>query len=390
MSRSVLIKSSAVAVATVAAGVSSLFLSAAPAVAAPPPCGAGTLLAGNICEQTFTSGTSDFTPGPGISNLQVLLVGGGGSGVNHSPGFSIPPATTIPEYGPNGGGGGDVKVVDFSAETSTTLHLTVGGSGGTSSVNDGTTTTTAAGGSSGTDAAGGDSGSGKAGWSTTSPAGAGAGAGASPANEFNGGAGKTPAAVAPSGSIFATDVTCYGGGGAIGFHSGTIGSASCGGGTLTDGATSTSLTAPTVNHGGGGAGGDVGTANAASTAGASGAVVVRWTPPTVTLTFASSHGSAVAPETVTVGAAPTRPTDPVVDGFVFKGWFTDPGLTTPADFSAPLTADATFFPSFGIVLATTGGVISPLEVPLGLGGLGAGIAVVAAVAINRRRARVTL
>jgi uncharacterized repeat protein (TIGR02543 family) len=363
------------AVAGAAAGVSSVFIGGAPA-SADPPCGThGTLLSGNICQETFTSGTATFTPNASMTQLEVLLVGGGGSGLGDSSFGSF-------DYGPGGGGGGAVTVVDFSGDTSDPLTLVVGGEDGISSATNGTTTGTADGGFGSEFGESGESGSGNEGWAGNP--GGGGGASASPASQYDGGAGVTPASVDP-GTLFAGDVTCYGGGGAVGDHGGTIGVATCGGGYVTDGTSTTSVVAPLANSGGGGGAGDGTPKHAGNEAGASGVVVVRWNaPPTVTLTFDNDgHGATVPPELVAEGTDPTKPATPTASGFVFKGWYTDASLTTKADFSVPLTADATFFASWTPALATTGGTVSPLGVPIGVAALGVGVTL--AIAGSRRR-----
>jgi uncharacterized repeat protein (TIGR02543 family) len=317
------------------AGVASLFLGAAPASAASAQCGAGgTLISGNICEQTFTSGSATFTPTAQMSQLEVLLVAGGGTGGD---------STTGNGYAV-GGGGGQVTLVGFGAATSAPLTLTVGGPGLPSTISDGTTTTTAAPGTP-ANTNGGTSGTGKAGvaGSSATPYGAGGGAGASPVGSFTGGAGIVVSSIAAAGSVFSTDANCYGGGGAVGI-SGTAGTATCGGGQPTD-ATSASLIAPTANSGGGG-GGISGVAALSQRQGASGLVVVRWIPP-VTLSFiANGHGAAAAAETFVSGTAPVKPADPTASGWVFNGWFSNAALTVRADFTAPITASTTFYASW--------------------------------------------
>jgi uncharacterized repeat protein (TIGR02543 family) len=383
-------KSVAVVVATATAGISSLFLGASSASAAPTPCGPdGTIVSGNICQEIFGgAGTASFTPSPAMSNLQVLLVGGGGNGENTRIGNSPTPPFEPITYGPNGGGGGQVAVFDFSADaaTSTPLTLVVGGPVQASTATDGTITRTAAAGESATGFGGGASGNGNPGWTTTEPEGSGGGAGAPAPNEFSGGAGTVVDAIAPAGP-FSTDPTCYGGGGAVGLHGGTIGTATCGGGYVTDGATTTTLVEAGENSGGGGGGGDTASVNPGDTSGTSGLVVVRWTVQTVTLTFASDgHGATVAPETVPIGGAPTAPANPTATGFVFKGWYTNAGLTTPADFSAALTTSTTFFAKWDPVLAATGGGYNPMEIPIGIAALAGGL-VLALVGMRRRTPR---
>jgi uncharacterized repeat protein (TIGR02543 family) len=379
-------KSVAVAVATATAGISSMFLGASSASAAPTLCGPdGTLVSGNICQEVFGgAGTASFTPSPAMSDLQVLLVGGGGSGENFNNTFE-PPFT----YGPNGGGGGQVAVFDFSADaaTSTPLTLVVGGPATASTATDGTTTQTADAGENGLLGGAGASGNSNPGW-TSSNEGGGGGSGASPTNGFDGGAGTVVDTIAPAGP-FSADTACYGGGGAVGLHGGTIGMATCGGGFVTDGATTTTVVSPGENSGGGGGGGDAAALNPGDTSGTNGLVVVRWTVQTVTLTFASDgHGATIAPETVPIGGAPTAPANPTATGFVFKGWYTDPGLTTPADFSAALTTSTTFFAKWDPVLAATGGGYNPMEIPVGIAALAGGL-VLAIVGMRRRPIRRT-
>ena len=122
------------------AGISGLIWGAAPAFAGPSPCGTGTLVSGNLCQQTFTATTAtNFTPPAQTTKLEALLVGGGGGGAVQS---SAAPST-------NGyalaGGGGHVKIVDFTASAGSTAPLVVtagaGGVGGTATGAAGATTT---------------------------------------------------------------------------------------------------------------------------------------------------------------------------------------------------------------------------------------------------------
>lgn len=377
MTRSAGRKAVALAVAGAAAGISSVFVGAAPASAFPTPCGPdGTLISGNICEQTFTTpGTATFTPNANMGKLEVLLVGGGATG------FDFDTAGT--GYGPTGGGGGDVKVVDFTGDHSTALDLNIGGQNQDSTVSKGATTHTADSGEPGV-GAGGTSGSGKAGSNVPSAPNGGGGAGASPTSEYNGGAGIVVSSLVGSGSLFNDDADCFGGGGAVGVHGGTIGSASCGGGSVTDGATTTDVVSPEANSGGGGGGGDVDADDSGNTSGAAGLIVVRWQP-TVTLTLAANGHGSTRTEKVNWDSAPAVPADPTATGWVFKGWFTDSTLTTPADFSTPLTTSTTFFASWDPALATTGGGFNAAEIPIGIAALSLGLVLAAAGARRRRR-----
>lgn len=377
------------AVAT--AGVSSVFLGAAPAYAASEACGPsdGVLIAPGVCELVLTSGTSSFTPTAQMTQLEVLLVGAGGAGADQ------------PEPNTNGyaaaGGGGDVRLVDFSGTTDP-LTITVAEpgtpatptdpavAGVTGNVTNGSTTETAA---SGTHAAygddvGGASGNGfpgANGISSTSPYGGGAGAAGSPSGNQNGGAGVIVGDLASAGSLFDTDTRCFGGGGAIG-NSTLQGVAGCGGGAPTD-ATATALTVPTANSGSGGGGLNI-TQPLAARQGASGVAILRWTAANVVLSFnANGHGAAPASQSIVAGNAATRPADPAAAGFAFRGWFTDASLTTPADFSAPVTASTTYFASWA--LPVTGADLNPLQIPLAVGGLAAGAALLVLASRRTRR-----
>jgi len=378
-------KSAAVLSAIGVAGVSTLFLGAAPASAS-PSCGAGTLEAGNVCQEAFTntSAASTFTPTAQMTQLQVLLVGGGGDGAYSG-----------------GGGGGQVEIVDFDGGTAAPLTINVGAGQAPSSVEEGTTTVSALPGTqafSGTPnpspGTSGVSGNGHAGWPENGVGGGGGGASASPTNSLDGGAGLAASSapvVNPAGTattllipLFAGDSTCYGGGGSVGDGT-TDGLASCNSGSV---ATGGALVAPTANFGGG-AGAVTSPSSGSLAAGASGIVVVRWNAtPAVTLTFNNGgHGTAVPTQNLLSGNAPTKPADPAAAGFVFRGWYTDPGLTSPANFASPISASTTFYAAFSPILATTGVTLNPWEIPLGATGLGLGLALVV-LAKRRSRTRV--
>lgn len=82
----------------------------------------------------------------------------------------------------------------------------------------------------------------------------------------------------------------------------------------------------------------VGGLRAATDAGGLGA------PPPVALSFdLAGHATAIANQSVAWATAPTAPTAPAEHGWVFQGWYTDANHTTPFDFTAPITADATAF-----------------------------------------------
>ncbi|RHR11174.1 hypothetical protein DWX58_01590 [Pseudoflavonifractor sp. AF19-9AC] len=64
---------------------------------------------------------------------------------------------------------------------------------------------------------------------------------------------------------------------------------------------------------------------------------------TFTVTFNSNGGSAVASQTVTYNTVATEPAAPTRSGYTFDGWYSDEGLTTVYDFSAPVTSDITLY-----------------------------------------------
>lgn len=337
MTRSSLKRGTAFAAAATV-GLSTLLLGALPAQAAPVTCAYGaTLLSGDICELTITdvSSSTTITPTEEMGTLEALLVGGGGDGVK------LP--NTQDDYGFLGGGGGEVRVVGFDAETPAPLTIAVGAAGIQTSVAQGEITEIARPGVAGDD--GGMSGTG---YLPLEPnnyeSAAGAGAGGRPPALYYGGPGVTPSAAAWPGSLFAnaTD-TCYGGGGAaVDSHTNSATTAPCGGGSFVRGGSSWNIpVAALPNTGGGGIGAH------SATAGASGVVVLRWsvTPdPTASVTFdMQGHGDQVAEQLVVLRQAPVEPATPAASGFRFTGWFYDAQLTEPADFSAPISDAVTFF-----------------------------------------------
>jgi uncharacterized repeat protein (TIGR02543 family) len=388
------VKRTSAAIAVFAtAGVSGLFLGAAPAFAVPSLCGTGTLISTNICEQTFTATTAtNFTPPAQTTKLEALLVGGGGGG-NVAGAF----APSITGYAV-AGGGGEVNIVDFtpSVGSATPLVVTVGAGGSSESAGDTTTVTggpaaSASGGGGASTTTGGASGTntGASISDSGSPAtyyGGGAGAGPSgSATTIDGGAGATISTSFSGDPLFGSDPACYGGGGAA-LESPAVGTASCGGNAPSSDPADSSYPVVNANTGGGGAaslsvgsGGD----------GSDGVVVFRWFAPTYTLTFAADgHGTAPASQAVVQGSAPTRPADPTASGYVFEGWYADAALTTPADFSAPLTASTTFFAKWDPALPETGGGPNPSELPLAIGTLTLGAGLVG-IALYRRKRKVT-
>lgn len=58
-----------------------------------------------------------------------------------------------------------------------------------------------------------------------------------------------------------------------------------------------------------------------------------------TITFDSNGGSAVESQTVKRGMTVAEPTAPTLEGYVFKGWYSNSGLTIAYDFTTPVTTD---------------------------------------------------
>ena len=59
--------------------------------------------------------------------------------------------------------------------------------------------------------------------------------------------------------------------------------------------------------------------------------------------FDTNGGSSIAPEAVAYDTPATRPADPTRPGYIFEGWFIDPALTIPYDFSTPVTSNITLY-----------------------------------------------
>lgn len=64
---------------------------------------------------------------------------------------------------------------------------------------------------------------------------------------------------------------------------------------------------------------------------------------THTVRFETNGGNTVADCTVTCGSAIDQPTDPVRTGYLFKGWYTDSGLSHTYDFSTAVESDFTLY-----------------------------------------------
>lgn len=86
-------------------------------------------------------------------------------------------------------------------------------------------------------------------------------------------------------------------------------------------------------------------------------------------TFAlGGHGTAVNPVDVGYGSRMVAPAAPTASGWNFTGWYTDSALTTPLDFTAPVTTDVTLYAGWAAIptLAASG---SDLALPLTLTGI---------------------
>lgn len=288
------------------AGVGTMFLSAAPATAATANCGpTGTLVSPEVCELVFTeSGT--FTRTAEMTKLEVLLVGAGGNA-------EVEARVTGGEFPSNGyaaaGGGGEVRVVDFS-DASGEIEVGVGTPGGSYSYVEDVDDALYEQAVNGLNGTGGTGGSGNGGASgngnlgqdfvTDSQTAFGAGGGAAePGVGAVGGAGVDVGLLAPADSLFAGYEGCFGGGGGVGFLTTveepvvTLGGAGCGGGYPVDESV-TGLVPPAPNSGGGAGAINYSTGNEADYIGADGVVVVRWPAKVLAATGAQTDVTAMS------------------------------------------------------------------------------------------------
>ena len=66
----------------------------------------------------------------------------------------------------------------------------------------------------------------------------------------------------------------------------------------------------------------------------------KWTRNSYAINL-STDGKGILPQIITeYGEVPTAPEDPVYDGYLFHGWYTDKTYTTPFDFSQPTPAES--------------------------------------------------
>ncbi len=64
--------------------------------------------------------------------------------------------------------------------------------------------------------------------------------------------------------------------------------------------------------------------------------------PVVTFNL-KGHGKTPESQKLEVGGKATKPEDPVIDGWFFRGWHTDEECTTPFDFNTPVTSSITLY-----------------------------------------------
>lgn len=67
------------------------------------------------------------------------------------------------------------------------------------------------------------------------------------------------------------------------------------------------------------------------------------TPVYYTVTFITNGGSNVAAQQVEAGGYVTRPTDPILAGFTFGGWYSNSDLTIPFTFDTPVSTNITLY-----------------------------------------------
>ena len=93
-----------------------------------------------------------------------------------------------------------------------------------------------------------------------------------------------------------------------------------------------------------------------------------------TVTFDSNGGSSVTTQTVNSGGTATRPENPAKSGYTFGNWYSNAGLTTVYNFSAPVTRNITLYAKW---LPNTAGITLNVEQIID------GAPIIAAVTISR-------
>ena len=290
---------------------------------------------------TFSfAGSGTWTVPVGVSNLEVLVVGGGGGcwndsfqsgsgagGMYYGSSYALTPGASISIMvgaGATQGAGGFSQFNNWIAYGGTKgKGYTDGGDQGGYSLNGGTTVVPGNLGyhyspMDGNWCSGG--GAGHAGYKGDAQVG-GAGSACSitgPAVYYAGGGG------APS---------SYASGGGSGINPGGGGS-----GPNVFGGRAFSGVANTGGGGGGGWGGGGG-------GGGSGVIIVAYTnaTPTYTVSFQNNGGTTIASQSVTSGGTATSPTPPTWTGYAFAGWYSNSELAAIYNFTTPITADTTLY-----------------------------------------------
>ena len=85
------------------------------------------------------------------------------------------------------------------------------------------------------------------------------------------------------------------------------------------------------------------------------------------VTFNSNGGSGVGSQSVPDGSSAIAPAPPVMTGYTFGGWFSDPALTAAFVFTAPITGDTTLYAkwainSYAVTFNSNGGSLVPNQI----------------------------
>ena len=263
------------------------------------PTGGSISNSGAYRIHTFNSSSTFTVPsGLTLSNVEYLVVAGGGGGGSGQSGAHV--------EGGGGGGAGGMRTGTISSVSASSNTITVGagGSGGTSNPSNGSTgsnssalgiTSNGGGSGGGSNTSGGSGGSGGGGGSGPSGSGAGSGtagqgnngaAGADSAKSGGGGGAGAVGGAGPSyvtagnggagtaSSITGSSVTYAGGGGGGSYNKGTGGSGGGGNGGNANSPTTLGVAGTANTGGGGGGGGHV--SGSLSASGGSGIVVIRY------------------------------------------------------------------------------------------------------------------
>ena len=95
----------------------------------------------------------------------------------------------------------------------------------------------------------------------------------------------------------------------------------------------------------------------------------KWTIINYTVSFESNGGSAVNSQSVPYNGTASQPADPTRTGYGFAGWYSNSGLTTPYNFSTPVTGPVNLYAkwvinSYTVSFNTNGGsAVSSQAVP---------------------------